>query len=329
MAAFVVCAGSFMGKLQWSLMATLYESIRESLLRLGPHHPVLRQAIRLQAKLNGFRLTTSGTCLELSKGTRRMLLPLNHHPQVPTAIYMWDLYFDTIEPEMNGEVEALDFSVPGLRRYKSTGVSLWAPGMAEDDTMSVYTAHYAPKAGDVVWDVGAHAGATVYFFAQMVGPEGKVYAFEPDDLNYDFLLRNIKLHDMKNVVPIKKALAGETGTASFSMDGTQGAGIEGFSQCVDQKKMSTVETLSFADACKNYGVPDFVKMDIEGVETDVIERSLEFIAQNPIRFAIETDHRIHGEFTTGPICRLFSSVNYEAFSSVEYGMQFAWAAPRA
>lgn len=308
-------------------MVALYESIRESLLRLGPYHPVLRQAIRLQAKLNGFSLTTAGNCLHLSKGNRRMLLPLNHHPQVPTAIHMWTLYFDTIEPEMNGEVETLDFSVPGLRRYKNTGVSLWSPGMAEDDSMSVYTAHYAPKAGDIVWDAGAHAGATVYFFAQMVGPEGKVYAFEPDDLNYDFLLRNIELHDLKNVVPIKKALAGRTGTASFSMDGTQGAGLEGFSQCVDQKKMCIVETLSFADACQEYGVPDFVKMDIEGAETDVIEHSLTFIKQNPIHFAIETDHRINGEFTTGPVARLFSSVNYEVLSSTEFGIQFTWAQP--
>jgi FkbM family methyltransferase len=199
--------------------------------------------------------------------------------------------------------------------------------MAEDDTMSVYTAHYVPKAGDIVWDVGAHAGATVYFFAQMVGPAGKVYAFEPDDLNYDFLLRNIRLHDLKNVVAIKKALAGATGTASFSMDGTQGAGLEGFSQCVDQKKMCIVETLSFEHACREYGVPDFVKMDIEGAETDVVECSLAFIAQHPSHFAIETDHRIHGEFTTGPICRLFSSIGYDVFSSTEYGIQFTWASP--
>ena len=256
-----------------------------------------------------------------------MLLPLNHYPQVPTAIYMWDLYFDTVEPETSGGIETLDFSVPGLRRYKRTGVSLWAQGMAEDDTMDVYTAHYTPKAGDTVWDAGAHAGATVYFFSQMVGPNGKVYAFEPDDQSYDFLLRNIELHGLKNVIPIKKALASQSGTATFSMDGTQGAGLKGYSQCVDEKKMSTVETLSFADACLAYGVPTFVKMDIEGAEAEVIQSSLQFLAKNPIHFAIETDHRINGEFTTGPICRSFSSIGYKSYSSTEYGMQFAWAQP--
>jgi FkbM family methyltransferase len=309
-------------------MATLYESIRESLLTLGPYHPLLRTAIHLQAKLNGFKLARSESALALSKGNRRMLLPLNHYPQVPTAIHMWELYFDTIEPEVDGQKEILDFSVPGLRRYKRTGVSLWAPGMAEDDTLSVYTEHYTPKPGDVVWDVGAHAGATVYFFSQMIGPTGKVYAFEPDHLTYDFLLRNIALHSLTNVVPIKKAVARETGIATFSMDGTQGAGLTGFSQCVDEEKMRHVETLSFVDACAEYGVPNYVKMDIEGAEADVIEAAKDFIAQKAIHFAVETDHRVNGEFTTGPICRAFSSIGYEPFSSTEFGMQFAWGEPR-
>jgi len=36
--------------------------------------------------------------------------------------------------------------------------------------MDAYTHGYAPQPGDVVWDAGAHAGATAYFLAQMVGP---------------------------------------------------------------------------------------------------------------------------------------------------------------
>jgi FkbM family methyltransferase len=303
---------------------TVYESLRESLLGLGPHHPVLKLAIRAQASLNGFTLSSTDKALVLRKDSRAMLLPLNHYPQVPTAIHMWDLYFNTIET-----VEGvMDFSTPGLRKYKRTGVSLWAPGMAEDDTMDVYTARYTPNAGDVIWDVGAHAGATVYFFSQMVGPTGKVYAFEPDEIAYEYLLRNIELHELKNVIPLKKAVAGETGFASFSMDGTQGAGIQNFSQCSDDSLLRKVETLSFADACKAYGIPTYVKMDIEGAEAEVIEKSLPFIQNHRIHFAIESDHRVHGEFTTVPLVRMFSGIGYRATSSTEYGMQFTWGEPR-
>lgn len=308
-------------------MTTLYESFRESLLRLGPHHPALRMAIRVQARLNGFRLSSTNQALILAKGSRRMLLPLNHYPQIPTAIHMWDLYFDTIEAKVEGSCEILDFSAPGLRRYRRNGISLWASGMAEDDTMDVYTARYTPKSGDIVWDLGAHAGATVYFFSTLVGDTGRVFAFEPDEDSYRYLLKNVELHHLDNVTPIKKAIFGETGFTSFSMDGTQGAGIAGFSQCSDPSKMQQVETLSFVDACKEYGVPTYVKMDIEGAEAEVIEKSLPFLKEHSIHFAIESDHRVNGEFTTVPLNRMFTSIGYQASSSTEYGMQFMWAEP--
>ena len=47
--------------------------------------------------------------------------------------------------------------------------------MVEDDCMDAYTASYRPGEGDVVWDVGAHAGMTTYFLSQMVGATGRVY----------------------------------------------------------------------------------------------------------------------------------------------------------
>jgi hypothetical protein len=55
-------------------MPSLYESLRESLLKLGPTHPVLRSAIRLQARASGFKGAASDEQLALSKGARRMLL---------------------------------------------------------------------------------------------------------------------------------------------------------------------------------------------------------------------------------------------------------------
>ena len=308
-------------------MTNFYELVRERLLKLGVTHPVFRSAIRLQALASGFKMSASGGQLVLSKGTRRMLLPVTHYPQIPCAVHLWDQLFATVEPAVDNGNTVLDFSKPGLHRYQKSGVRLWAPGMVEEDSMDCYTACYLPQLGDVVWDVGAHAGATSYFFAQMVGPAGKVYAFEPDNVTYDYLLRNIELHKLRNVIPVKKALAGTSGTALFSMDGTLGAGLTDFTQCISKAHTRLVETISLADACREYRVPALVKMDIEGAEADVMSSAAPFLQHHPICFAIETEHRVNHEYTSMPITRVLSEIGYKVWSSRSTGQQFTWAQP--
>jgi FkbM family methyltransferase len=313
--------------MQLPVTSRLYESLRERLLRLGAAHPLLRFSIRLQARRNGFEFVESEGRLALSKDHRQILLPESHYPVVPSVVHIWDLIFETVEPEIKGETAVLDFSKPGLHRYRKSGVSLWSPGLVEEDSMDAYTAVYQPQPGDVVWDAGAHGGVTSYFLSQMVGPAGKVFAFEPDDHTYEYLLRNIELHKLENVVPVKKALAGKTGTAPFSMDGTVGAGIAGFVQCADKQKVREVETISFADACSEFGIPTFVKMDVEGVEADVIQGALPFLKEHPVRLAIETEHRIDREFTSVPITRMLTEIGYSVSSSSIDGVRFTWAEP--
>jgi Met-10+ like-protein len=46
--------------------------------------------------------------------------------------------------------------------------------------------------GDVVLDIGANLGWFSRFLARLVGPEGKVYAFEPIPQTYEFLLHNMR-----------------------------------------------------------------------------------------------------------------------------------------
>ncbi len=135
---------------------------------------------------------------------------------------------------------------------------------------------------------------------------------------------------MENVIPVKKALAEKTGKAWFSMDGTLGAGLADFTQCPDKQKVREVETLSFADACGEFGVPSFVKMDVEGAEIAVIAGALSVLKGKPIHLALETEHRVHGEYTSVPITRMLSSIGYNVWSSSEFsGQQFTWARPAA
>jgi FkbM family methyltransferase len=302
--------------------------LKSRVLKLGPDSFVVLLAFRLQALMHGFQMKRADGKISLTRGRHKMILSARHPMLVPFAVHTWAMFFDSVEGAERDGWTVLDFSQPGLHRYRKSGLSFHFPSFAEDDCMDAYTAAYAPKGGDVVWDVGAHAGTTAYFLAQMVGPEGKVYAFEPDETGYEFLLRNIEKHGLLNVIPVKAALSSTTGTASFYMDGTMGAGLSDSLQFSSSTNSKTVETISLPDACERFGtVPNYIKIDIEGAEVDVIASSLDFLRAHPINLAIESNHVVDGKLTAGPLDRMLSEAGYRAWSSDKYGQYFSWAQP--
>jgi FkbM family methyltransferase len=302
--------------------------IKNYLANRGPDSSLVRFALGVNARRHGFQVKFANNCISIKKKDREMLLSKDLFIQVPIMMRMHSFYFDSmVGSEVDG-CTVLDFSRPGLHQYKKSGVSLYFPGIPEDDTMDVYTAAYTPKPGDVVWDAGAHAGATTYFLSKMVGPAGKVFAFEPDDFAYGYLLKNIEMHRLTNVVPVKKALSGETGTTAFSMDGSMAAGIQAYVVYVNSDHLVTVPTLTIKDACKELGVvPVYIKMDIEGAEIAAVEGSLDFLKIHPVHFGIETDHVVKGEMTNKALDRLFPTIGYQVRSSSEFDIMFTWATP--
>jgi FkbM family methyltransferase len=307
-----------------------YEKLRSRLLRLGPGHPLLRFAIRTQARLSGFRMGADAHRISLSKGARTIHVAEREYPSIPFIVHVWDhLFATTVAREGADGTEVLDFSAPALHTYRDNGLSFWFPGVVEDAAVDLYTSLHRPAPGDVVWDGGAHAGATTYFLAKMVGSTGKVYAFEPDEHNFQFLLRNIEMHKLENVIPLQIALAGATGKQMFSMSGSLGSGLLGRSQCSDAAAAREVETVSFSEACERFGAPSFVKLDIEGAEVEVIASALETLRRIPIHLAIETEHRVHDELTSIPIRKMLRQIGYGVASDKPTGEEFTWATPPA
>lgn len=298
------------------------------LVRLGPDNYLTRLALQIAGILRRFKISFSSDQVVIAKCGQKMILPKSQYVQVPMMMDLYDLYFDTIASERVGEKDTLDFSKPAVHRYKKTNVEFWFPSIPEDDVIDIYTAYYKPQPGDVVWDVGAHAGATTYFLSQMVGPTGRVYAFEPDEQNFEYLLKNIEHHKLVNVTPVKKALAPRSGYAEFCMDGTMGAGLTEYLTYSDKHHYRTVPTVSFADACNEVGcIPQFVKLDIEGAEIDVIQAAGEILQDNSIHFAIESEVIIEGEPMWKILDRLFPTFGYKTWSAKLSEIMFTWASP--
>jgi len=306
-----------------------FQNLKSFLVALGPENPILRTTLRAHGRLHGFTLHFSKSTVSIQKQNREMILSSTQYVQIPIMMECYELFFDTIEPVSSDGRQILDFSKPALHKYKRNGLSFHFPSVPEDDVMNAYTHCYTPKPGDIVWDAGAHAGATTCFLSQMVGDKGTVYAFEPDEISQQYLARNLEMHRAANVIVVPCALNSSTGSVAFQADGTMAAGIREYLVYSGEGQAKIVATLSFADACKKLEkVPTYVKMDIEGAEVAVIDGARDFLKENPIYFAIESYHRVGGEYTYKALERIFRSIDYEVESSDKFGQMFTWARPK-
>jgi len=79
-----------------------------------------------------------------------------------------------------------------------------------------YLKNYSLKKGDIVIDAGAYIGTFTLLASKILGEEGKVIAFEPDEENYKILSYYIELNNIKNIVLIKKGLWSKNTNLKFN-----------------------------------------------------------------------------------------------------------------
>ena len=135
---------------------------------------------------------------------------------------------------------------------------------------------------DIVLDIGANIGYYTLLLAQLVGPKGKVYAFEPDPKNFELLEKNVTINNYKNVVLIQKAVSNNNAKTKLflSEDRAQNrifdSSNDGMSNNIE------VETITLDQFFKDIAQSiDFIKMDVEGTEFRVIQGMLEILHKTP------------------------------------------------
>jgi FkbM family methyltransferase len=290
---------------------------------MRPDQASTRVLIKLYGSMRETTVHFEEESITVRKGNRAIRISNSKFPYLQDMISQFDAYHGAVQADESGLV---DYSVPKVHRYRKSGVEFHLPSIAEEEeAIDTYFRWYQPKPGDVVFDLGAHAGVSTYFLSQAVGPTGRVYAFEPDPLAWASLNRNIERLNLSNVHPIQKAVAGERGSLEFQSEGSLGSALSS----VAPRKGGTamlVEAITFTDACALSGVPPrFVKMDIEGAELGVIGAAKEYLRGKQIDFASDTNHLVGGELTSGRLENMFREIGYEARSAEESGFVTTWA----
>ncbi|MDZ7962632.1 MAG: FkbM family methyltransferase [Aulosira sp. DedQUE10] len=172
-------------------------------------------------------------------------------------------------------------------RYVVNDNSGWASiyGGWEPSAQEIY--HQLLKKGQVVYDLGANTGIHSAIFAKLVGIKGKVFAFEPLKDNIKELKSIKDLNHIDNIHIIDKAISNKTGVTSLKIGNhnKQGSLVGIGCETGDEIKieMTTIDNL-IEDGLD---LPDFIKIDIEGAESDALQGFTNSINKSYPSFAID------------------------------------------
>lgn len=119
------------------------------------------------------------------------------------------------------------------------------------------------KEGDVVVDAGANIGDTAIPFADRVGPSGKVYAFEP--LMEAFECLRLNAQNYPQVIVDNVGLGDVHAGLTMKVTGNVGASF------VESGGIENMKSAFIPLDSLKLGLCDFLKIDVEGYETRVLQ----------------------------------------------------------
>jgi len=133
--------------------------------------------------------------------------------------------------------------------------------------------------GDCVIDIGANIGYFSMCAASRVGPEGKVYAFEPYSENVKMIYLSKRLNDFEQVEIIPMAASDRSGMCLFDNSGSNGF-IRELGGSASRVINSTPVYMTQVDSMVPSGQSvKLIKIDVEGAEYMAIKGATDVIRQ--------------------------------------------------
>lgn len=124
------------------------------------------------------------------------------------------------------------------------------------------------KPGMRVIDVGAHVGFFTLTMGSLVGPQGRVFAFEPAEENLQYLRENIARNGMKHVEVFPYAVGPTSEMRRFHITGSSDS--HGFYAHPLTETLRTVDVRQVAlDDVISQRI-DLIKIDVEGAELEAL-----------------------------------------------------------
>lgn len=146
------------------------------------------------------------------------------------------------------------------------------------------------RTGDVVYDVGANIGYFTLAAARLVGPSGRVVAFEPVPWCAEAVARNIELNELAQAEIHAVAVGERSGRARLLVvEEASWSHLESTGRHADTREEIDVDVVSVDElvAAGTVPPPAVLKVDTEGAELQVIAGMRETIARHRPRIICE------------------------------------------
>tara|TARA_B100001250_G_scaffold411911_1_gene441727 strand:- start:37 stop:1086 length:1050 start_codon:yes stop_codon:yes gene_type:complete len=146
-----------------------------------------------------------------------------------------------------------------------------------------------PEKGEYVIDGGAFLGDSSIVFSNAVGSEGIVYCFELFEENFKILKYNIKQFPINNCIGFQFGLSNKNFDAQEKNNSTE------FNASFQSNENYDLRTLDYLFENKLIEKVDFIKLDVEGDESNVLFGAKNLINRFRPKLAISIYHR-HNDF---------------------------------
>ena len=191
----------------------------------------------------------------------------------------------------------------------------WSLDLAEGIDFSIYllgafepstaaTIQKLIKPGDVALDIGANVGAHTLGIARGVGPNGRVFAFEPTDFAFEKLQRNLALNPelagrtVASQILLAASASGEHSQpqiyASWPLENTDAVHPKHRGRLATTRN-ARIDTLDFFAASHSIDRLDFIKIDVDGHELPVLRGGLLLLTRLHPVLLMEMSPYVHAE----------------------------------
>ena len=172
----------------------------------------------------------------------------------------------------------------------------------------------ALQPGQQAIDIGANYGVYTLSIAKTVGPTGAVWAFEPTSSTAAFLAQGIAANHFTQVVLEPSALSSKCGTAQLTINSSPE--LNALARAEEPGNASeTVRVVTLDDCLERYGWEniDFVKIDAEGEEANIIDGGQRFLANSSplILYEVKAASTLHLD-----LVGRFSALGFDSYRLV-------------